>query len=446
MKNLKKTDAEVANLISAEEKRQQDCLIMIPSENYSSKAVREALGSVFTDKYSEGYPGKRYYQGNQVVDQMERMAIERAKNLFDVAHANIQPHSGCEGNLAILSAVCQPGDSILSQHLYMGGHLSMGQAASITSKFYTPYYYGLTKDGDINWPELENQAKKYKPKIIFCGGTGFTRVFNFARFAKIANKVSAYFVADISHIPGLVVGGSHPSPKNYAHLIMTTTHKTLRGPRGAMILVTRKGLKKDPELAQKIDKAVFPGLQGGPHNNNIAALCVALKEAETREFKKYAYQIVKNSQALAKELIKCGFTLVGGGSANHMIWIDLANKGLDGWTVAWACDAAGLICNRQTVPFDSRSPYYPSGLRLGTPAVTTRGMKEKEMVLVAHWLNDIVEYLRKIDLGNIGSPNKEKDQLARKIFKQKVFKDSHLLSIRSKIKKLCRKFPVQSIG
>jgi glycine hydroxymethyltransferase len=446
MKNIKKTDPEIARLILAEEKRQQDCLIMIPSENYTSKAVREALGSVFTDKYSEGYPGKRYYQGNQFVDQLERTAIERAKKLFDVPHANVQPHSGCEGNLAILSAICKVGDPILSQHLSMGGHLSMGQQASVTSKYYKPYYYGLTKDGDVNWSELESQARKHRPKIIFCGGTGFTKIFNFARFAKIADSVGAYFVADISHIPGLVVGLVHPSPKDYAHVIMTTTHKTLRGPRGAMILVTKRGLKKDPDLADKIDKAVFPGLQGGPHNNNIAALAVALKEAGTPAFKRYAHQIVKNSQALAKELLRYDFTLVGGGSANHMIWIDLTNKNLDGWTVAWACEVAGLICNRQTIPFDPRSPYYPSGLRLGTPAITTRGMKEKEMVLIAGWLNEIVLYLQKMDLGDVGSKNKGKDQKARKNFKQTIFKDPYFLGMKKNIKTLCQRFPIPSLS
>ncbi|MDP2930789.1 MAG: serine hydroxymethyltransferase, partial [bacterium] len=410
------------------------------SENYTSKAVREALGSVLTDKYSEGYPGKRYYQGNQFIDEIEKLAIERAKVVFGVPHANVQPHSGCEANLAILGALCRPGDKILSQHLSMGGHLSMGQEASVTSKYYQPYYYGLTKDGDINWQELKGQAKKYRPKIIFCGGTAFTKIFNFARFARIADEVGAFFVADISHIGGLVAANVHPSPKNYAHIIMTTTHKTLRGPRGAMIMVTSKGIKKDPELIKKIDRAVFPGLQGGPHNNNIAAIAVALKEVATPIFRKYAVQIVRNSQVLAKELIGYGFKLIGSGSENHMIWIDLANKNLDGWTVAWALEAAGIICNRQTVPFDKKSSYYPSGLRLGTPALTTRGMGEKEMRVIAKWINEVVEYLRKIDLADIGSKDKEKDQLARKTLKQKILKNGFLLEIKNKVKKLCQRF------
>jgi len=440
MDKLEKTDSEIAKLILAEEKRQQESLIMIPSENYTSQAVREALGSVLTDKYSEGYPGKRYYQGNQFIDEIEKLAIERAKKLFGVPYVNVQPHSGCEGNLAILGALCRPGDKILSQHLSMGGHLSMGQSASVTSKYYRPYYYGLTEKGDINWQELKIQAKKHKPKVIFCGGTAFTKVFDFAKFAKIADEVNAYFVADVSHIAGLIAGYVHPSPKDYAHLIMTTTHKTLRGPRGAMIMVTKKGLAKDKLLAEKIDKAVFPGLQGGPHNNNIAALAVALKEANGPTFRDYARQIVKNSKTLAKELTKYGFKLIGGGSENHMIWIDLTNKGLDGWTVAWACEAAGIICNRQTIPFDKKPPYYPSGLRLGTPALTTRGMKEKEMVLIAGWLNEVVEHLRQIDLKGIGSSNKSKDQRARKIFKQKIFHDQFLLGVESRVRKLCQRF------
>jgi glycine hydroxymethyltransferase len=440
MDKLEKTDSEIAKLILAEEKRQQESLIMIPSENYTSQAVREALGSVLTDKYSEGYPGKRYYQGNQFIDEIEKLAIERAKKLFGVPYVNVQPHSGCEGNLAILGALCRPGDKILSQHLSMGGHLSMGQSASVTSKYYRPYYYGLTEKGDINWQELKIQAKKHKPKVIFCGGTAFTKVFDFAKFAKIADEVGAYFVADVSHIAGLIAGKSHPSPKDYAHLIMTTTHKTLRGPRGAMIMVTKKGLAKDKLLAEKIDKAVFPGLQGGPHNNNIAALAVALKEAASPVFRNYARQIVKNSKALVEELTKHNFKLVGGGSENHMIWIDLTNKGLDGWTVAWACEAAGIICNRQTIPFDKKPPYYPSGLRLGTPALTTRGMKEKEMVLIAGWLNEVVEHLRQIDLKGIGSSNKSKDQRARKIFKQKIFHDQFLLGVESRVRKLCQRF------
>jgi glycine hydroxymethyltransferase len=436
-------DKGIFTLIEKERKRQQDQLEMIPSENYCSKEVMEAVGSVLGNKYSEGYPGRRYYQGNGIVDQIETLAIERAKRLFGVPHANVQPLSGAPANLAILSAVCDVGDPILSQHLFMGGHLSMGQKASVTSKYYKAYYYGLTREGDINWEELESQAKTVKPKIIFCGGTAFTKILDFPRFAKIADMVGAYFVADISHIPGLVVGGAHPSPSDFAHIIMTTTHKTLRGPRGAMIMATEKGLKKDPDLAQKIDKAVFPGLQGGPHENNIAALAIALKEASTIAFKRYAFQIVKNSKALAAELTKYGFKLIGQGSENHMVWIDLTNKGIDGWTAAWALEVAGIITNRQTIPFETCSPYFPSGLRLGTPAITTRRMKEKQMVKIADWINEVIEYVRKLDLiEGIGDKDKEESKTARKRFKKEIFSDPKLLAIKREVKKLCLKFPI----
>lgn len=432
----------VDKLIAQEEKRQQETLALIPSENHTSLAVRRALASRLTDKYSEGYPKKRYYQGNQFVDKIETLAIERAKKLFAVEHVNVQPYSGSPANLEILGALCGYGEVILSQHLNMGGHLSMGQTASWTSHYFKAYHYGLTKNGDIDWQELEEKALKYHPKVIFSGGTGFTKIFDFARYAKIADKVGAYLIADISHIAGLVVGGAHPSPVKYAHIIMTTTHKTLRGPRGAMIMVTKKGLRKDPDLAKKIDFSVFPGHQGGPHNNQIAALAIALKEAETAAFRRYAKQIVKNSHVLAEALKTKGFNLVGGGSENHMIIADLTNKNIDGWTAAWALEAVGLVANRQTVPFDP-SPYYPSGLRLGTPAVTTRGMKEKEMKIIAEVINDVIEYVRKMDLRGIGSKVKVKDQAARRWFKKAIFKDKKLQVLAARVKKLTKNFPLK---
>ncbi|HUW24173.1 MAG TPA: serine hydroxymethyltransferase [Patescibacteria group bacterium] len=432
----------IFNLIAQEEKRQEQTLTLIPSENYTYPEVRQAVGSVLMHKYAEGYPGKRYYQGNTIVDQIENLAIDRARKLFNVPHVNVQPYSGSPANLAILAATCQVGDIILSQRLSMGGHLSMGQEASVTSKYYQAHYYGLTKEGEIDWDELEEQAWKLRPKVIFCGGTAYTKIFDFHRFAEIAEKVGAFFVADISHIGGLVAGGAHPSPKDDAHLIMTTTHKTLRGPRGAMIMVTQKGLSKDPQLAEKIDKAVFPGSQGGPHMNQIGALAVALRFSQGKPFRQYAEQVVKNSRVLAQELIKYGFNLVGGGSENHMIWIDLRNKGLDGWTAAWGSEAAGIICNRQTIPGDLRPPYYPSGLRLGTPAVTTRGMKEAEMIKVGKWFNQVIEYLRKMDLTGIGETNKEEDQKARARFKKVVLQEEKLQEIGREVKSFCQQFPI----
>lgn len=299
----------IFDLIKKETKRQNETLQMIPSENYASAAVRTAMGSIFENKYAEGYPGKRYYQGNIVVDELERLCQDRAKKLFGVPHVNVQPLSGAPANLAIIKALSDPtslklrGACIqLSQILSMGGHLSMGQSVSVTNIVMPAVHYGLTPDGEINWKELEELALKHKPKIIWAGGTAYTRIFQWKKYAEIANKVGAYFVADISHIGGLVAGGAHPSPVPYAHIVMTTTHKTLRGPRGAMILVTDRGLKKDPELAKKIDSAVFPGVQGGPHMETIASLAVALAEADGIAFKKYSQQIVKNAKALANEL------------------------------------------------------------------------------------------------------------------------------------------------
>lgn len=427
----KKGDSELFSLIAKEEKRQQDGLEMIPSENYVSPAVREALGSVLTNKYSEGYPGKRYYGGNEVVDEIETLAIERAKKLFNVPHANVQPFSGSPANWAVHGALCQPGDSILSQRLSHGGHLSMGQEANLSSRFFRAHYYGLTRKGEIDFDELERMAKQVKPKIIWAGGTAYTKKFDFERYGEIADQVGAFFVADIAHIAGLVAAGVHPSPVPYAHVITTTTHKTLRGPRGGMILVTEKGLKKDSELAQKIDRAVFPGFQGGPHENQIAALAVALKEASQLEFKKYSCQIIINSQTLAQILLKAGWRLIGGGTENHMIWVDLTNQGIDGWQAQHVLDTIAISVNRQTIPLDPRPPYYPSGIRLGTPAVTTRGMKEKEMKQIGEWLIKAIKIA-----GEMGF----KDD--RKGFKRALKSNPELRALRKEVKALCRKFPL----
>lgn len=434
---------QVFDLINAEEKRQREQLLLIPSENYASVAVREAMGSVFANKYAEGYPGKRYYQGNEFVDQLERLCQERAKKLFGVPYVNVQPLSGSPANLAIIKALTNKDDIHLSQHLSTGGHLSMGQEASITGEYRKTVFYHLDKNGEVDWEELERLAMEYKPKIIWSGGTGYTRIFNWEKYAEIADKIGAYFVADISHIGGLVAGGAHPSPVPYAHIVMTTTHKTLRGPRGAMIMVTQKGSDKDKELASKIDKAVFPGVQGGPHMENVASLAVALRQAQGQPFKLYVHQVIVNANILAKELMNRDYKLVGLGTENHMIWIDLRNKGIDGWTAAWALEAAGIIANRQTIPGETGSPYYPSGLRLGTPAVTTRGMKEPEMKKIAEWIDQIIlnaHYLILNNYKNIGSSEKEKDQEERKRFKKEIFDQPELIKMREKVKVLCQKF------
>lgn len=427
----------VGELIELEKKRQQETLQMIPSENYASANVRVAMGSVFENKYAEGYPGKRYYQGNVVVDELERLCQDRAKKLFEVPHVNVQPLSGAPANLAIIKALRSSENDIqLSQLLSMGGHLSMGQEVSVTNIVMPAVHYGLTPDGEIDWKELEELAIKHKPKIIWAGGTAYTHIFQWEKYAAIADKVGAYFVADISHIGGLIAGGAHPSPVPFAHIVMTTTHKTLRGPRGAMIMVTQKGLEKDSELAKKIDSAVFPGVQGGPHMETVAAIAVALEEASTPQFKKYSNQIVANAKTLANQLSTMDYKLIGGGTENHMVWIDLSNKSLDGWAAAWALEYAGIIANRQTVPNEKKSPYYPSGLRLGTPAVTTRGMKEPEMKKIAGWIDEVITYtaskIKHVDLS----------QEERKEFKQEMIKDKKLLAIAKEVKELCKNFPI----
>jgi len=437
-------DKQVGELIYQEEERQQKTLALIPSENYASPAVREAMASCFANKYAEGYPQKRYYQGNEVVDKLERLCQERAQKLFGVPHVNVQPLSGAPANLAIIKALWSDKNDVqLSQLLSSGGHLSMGQEVSVTNMVMPAVFYTLDKSGEINWEELFAKAREHKPRIIWSGGTGYTRIFHWEKYRLIADEVGAYFVADISHIGGLVAGGAHPTPVPYADVVMTTTHKSLRGPRGAMIMVTDRGLKKDPDLGQKIDKAVFPGTQGGPHMENVAALVVALAEAGTEEFKEYSRQIVANANTLASELAIRGYELVGGGTENHMVWIDLSNKGIDGWTAAWALEYAGMIANRQTVPDDAKSAYYPSGLRLGTPAVTTRGMKEAEMKTIAGWIDKAVESCR-VAVGSkykdIGNPDKVKDQEARKKFKDEMASDAVLAGIKKEVEELCGRF------
>lgn len=453
MTKLQNSDAEIYKLIIGEEKRQVEGLEMIPSENYVSAAVREAVGSVLENKYAEGYPKKRYYTGNEFVDQVEQLCIDRAKKLFGVPYVNVQPYSGSPANLEVFGAICKtwsckdgqysPADVVLSQLLSSGGHLSMGQEASFTSKYYRAEYYHLTTEGEIDWDELYKKAREIKPKIIWAGGTGYTKIFKWEKYAEIADEVGAYFVADISHIAGLVAGGAHPSPVPFAHVVMTTTHKTLRGPRGAMIMVTKKGLEKDSELPAKIDKSVFPGHQGGPHMNKIAGIAVALKEASTPVFKKYAAQIVHNAKALASELKKYGFTLVGDGSENHMVWLDLRNKGIEGWHAHVTLEMVNIYGNKQTIPNDPRPPYYPSGYRLGTPAITTRGMKEADMKTIAGFINEGIEIARKFNDPRIGSKNKEEDQGGRKAFKEKTGKSKEIAWLKKKVVAFAKVFPVE---
>lgn len=440
--NLKKTDPAIYTLVKQEEKRQRDVLEMIPSENYTSQAVMEAMGTVLGNKYSEGYPKKRYYQGNEVVDKVESLAQERAKKLFGVPYVNVQPHSGSPANLAVYVALLEPlKGKIMGLSLAFGGHLTHGQPVSVTGKFFQSVQYILGKDGYLDYDAIGKLAEKEKPDIIVCGFTAYPRIIDFKKFAAIADKVGAYLMADIAHIAGLIVAGMHPSPVEYAHIVTTTTHKTLRGPRGALIMVTEKGLKKNPDLPKKIDSAIIPGLQGGPHDNQTAAIAVSLKEAGTVSFRKYGQQIVKNNSALAKSLITYGFDLVSGGSDNHLILIDLRNKKINGSIAALALEVAGIVLNKNGVPFDTMPPFYPSGIRLGTPAITTRGMEEKDMKKVASWIHQAIEDVKEYRLPE----NKEERSEFFKKFKQEVYKNKKLLKISKEVKEFCLCFPVPGI-
>jgi glycine hydroxymethyltransferase len=387
-----KKDQEVYKILEKEEKRKEETLEMIPSENHTSRAVLEALSSVFNDKYAEGYPGKRYYGGNEYIDELEILCQERAKKLFNVPFCNVQSYSGSPANMAVYFATLNPGERVLGMHLNAGGHLTHGWKVNFSGKYYQSFFYGVDKETHlINYDEVEEVAKREKPKLIFVGATAYPRIIDFKRFRDIADNVGAYLCADISHIAGLVVAGTHPSPAEYAHIITTTTHKTLRGPRGALIMVTEVGLKKDKDLGEKINKAVFPGLQGGPHEHQIAAIAVCLKEAMEDSFEEYGKQIILNTKELAKELLGNGFNLVSGGTDNHLILINLTNKGISGKEAQELLEKAGIIVNKNAIPFDTRPPADPSGIRLGTPAITTRGMKEKEMREIAMFISEVVE-------------------------------------------------------
>ncbi|HEY3733849.1 MAG TPA: serine hydroxymethyltransferase [Streptosporangiaceae bacterium] len=390
------TDPEIAGLINAEAQRQFEKIRLIPSENYVSVAVLEAAGSVLTNKYSEGYPGRRYYEGQQVIDPIEILAAERAKALFGVEHANVQPYSGSPANLAVYLALAAPGDTIMGMALPMGGHLTHGWPVSVTGKWFRPVQYGVRADtGRVDLDEVRDLALRERPKIIFCGGTAIPRTIDFKAFAEIAAEAGAVLAADVAHIAGLIAGGAHPSPVGHADVITTTTHKTLRGPRGAMIMSTA-------EHAKALDRAVFPGLQGGPHNHTTAAIAVALHEAAQPGFRDYAAQVVSNAKALAQALLAHGYTLVSGGTDNHLILADLTSQGIGGKPAAQALDRAGIELNYNTVPFDKRKPFDPSGIRLGTPAITTRGLREEHMPRIAAWMDEAITAAAKEDESAIG--------------------------------------------
>jgi glycine hydroxymethyltransferase len=377
-------DPEVAGLIHDEARRQHDKFRLIPSENYVSVAVLEACGTVLTNKYSEGYPGRRYYEGQQLIDPLESLAVQRAEALFGADHANVQPYSGSPANLAVYLAFAKPGDTVLAMSLSAGGHLTHGSPASVTGKWFRAVHYGVRKEtGRVDMDDVRDLALKERPKIIICGGTAIPRTIDYPAFAAIADEVGAVLMADMAHIAGLIAGGAHPSPVGHAPVITTTTHKTLRGPRGAMILT-------DAEHATAIDKAVFPGLQGGPHNHTTAGIAVALREAAQPSFRDYAAQVVANAKALAAALLDRGFDLVSGGTDNHLLLVDLTSKGIAGKPAAKALDRAGMELNFNSVPFDPRKPFDPSGIRLGTPALTTRGLTEEHMPQLAAWMDEAI--------------------------------------------------------
>jgi glycine hydroxymethyltransferase len=390
-------DDAIFNLIQKEIKRQTEGLEMIPSENHTSGQVLKALGSRLTDKYSEGYPGMRYYGGCEFVDQVENLARERAKSLFGVSHANVQPYSGSPANMAVYYALVDPGDTVMGLALYFGGHMTHGLKVNFSGKWFNSVQYQTGKDGYLDYGAMAQLVQEHKPKLIFVGATAYPRVFDWKKLREIADLCSAFLVADISHIAGLVVAGAHPSPVGYADVITTTTHKTLRGPRGAMILCNgnpSNPLKAAPRerenLPTLIDRAIIPGLQGGPHNHQTAAIAVALNEAAQPAFKEYGHQIVKNAKRLAEKLSAKGYELVTGGTDNHLLLVDLTNKNIKGADAEKALGAAGITVNKNTVPFDPRPPFDPSGIRLGTPALTTRGLKETQMDQVADWIDQAI--------------------------------------------------------
>jgi glycine hydroxymethyltransferase len=400
-------DPELDELIAAETRRQHETLCLIPSENHVSPAVLAAAGSVLTNKYSEGYPGRRYYQGNAVIDDVEELAARRAEALFGVEHANVQPLSGAAANLAVYAAFLQPGDAVLGMSLDAGGHLTHGWGVSVTGKWFRPVRYGVRRDtGVVDLDEVRELALRERPKVIWCGGTAVPRTIDFAGFAAIAHEVGAVLAADVAHIAGLIAGDAHPSPAGHVDVIATTTHKTLRGPRGAMLMT-------GPDHAQAIDRAVFPGLQGGPHDHTTAAIAVALHEAAQPAFADYARAVVANARALADALLERGFDLVSGGTDNHLLLVDLTAKDVGGRPAAEALERAGIVCNYNAIPFDTRKPMDPSGIRLGTPAITTRGLDTAHMRDLARWIDEAVEATRRDDEPALEAIRGEVLELAR---------------------------------
>jgi glycine hydroxymethyltransferase len=437
-------DKQVREIIKAEKERQRDELEMIPSENYASSEVMRAVGSCLMNKYAEGYPNKRYYQGNKNIDDVENLAIKRILKAYNLSEAkwavNVQPHSGCEANLAVYNALLEPSDKIMSMYLPDGGHLSHGwqmkdKKVTLVSKIFKVEFYKVNKTTKLlDFDQIEKQALKFKPKLIISGGTAYPREINHKRMGQIAKKVGAYYLADVAHEAGLIVGGVMKSPLPWADVMTFTTHKTFRGPRGAVIVC-----KKD--LIDKINFSVMPGFQGGPHMHTIAGIAVAAKEAKTLSFKQYCKQVVANAKTLGQCLSKAGLEIVSGGTDKHLVLVDLRNKDLSGFVIAWALEKAGIVMNRNTVPLETASPYYPSGLRMGTPAVTSRGMKEKEMVKIAKWVIKVIELSKDDKLPDDNAKRRE----FVKSFRQRIGEDKELKRIKREVKDLCQKFPVPGV-
>ena len=410
-KLLSEVDSHIVKIIEQDLARQQNALMLIPSENYASRAVMEIQGSILANKYAEGYPGERYYNGCEFMDEVESLAIERAKALFGVEHVNVQPHAGTQANMAVYYALLEPGDTILSMSLSHGGHLSHGDAVNFSGRYYNVVTYGVNAETErIDMAEVSRLAQEHRPKLIVVGATAYPRQFDFAAWRDVADSVGAYLLADVAHIAGLIAGGVHPNPVPYSDVVTTTTHKTLRGPRGAIVMCKA-------EHAAKIDRAVFPGLQGGPFLHTIAAKAVAFKEASEPAFKAYQTQVVKNAKALAARLIQNGFRLVSGGTENHLMLVDLTSKyeKLSGRQAADHLEDAGIIVNKNSIPFDKRKPRTTSGFRLGTPMVTTRGMGEAQMHQIADFIAETLE-------------NRQKSAIKRRI--------------RQKVAALCAQFPI----
>jgi len=385
-------DEKVSDLLRQERSRQFFTLMMIPSENYTSRGVRKALSSYFVHKYAEGYPGSRYYQGVENADAIELLAQSRAKKLFGVPHANVQPYSGSSANAAVYFALLQPRDKIMGLSLESGGHLTHGHPKiTFSGKYFRSVQYSAEENGLLNYEAIRKLALAEKPKLIISGTTAYPRILSFKKFGQIAEEIGAWHLADISHIAGLIAGRAHLSPFSWADVVMTTTHKTLRGPRGAIIMATKRGLKRDPRLGEKIDRAVFPGLQGGPHLHTIAGIAVALFEAQEKSFQGYAKQVVKNARVLASCLGKIGFRFVTRGTDNHLLLLDLRSKRVSGAEAALWLEKAGIVVNKNMIPGDPNPPANPSGIRMGTPALTTRGMGEGQMRLIADWIARVIE-------------------------------------------------------